>query len=59
MDADERKLDWIKRLYEGYYNTNQDVEVFSKEFFYAVGEILSGKQLKELKLESLILEEIL
>ncbi len=59
MGADEQKLDWIQRLYEGYYNTDQDAEVFAKEFFYAVGEILSGKQLRELKLEFLILEEIL
>lgn len=59
MDADEQKLDWIQRLYEGYYNTDQDAEVFAKEFFYVVGEILSGKQLKDLKLKFLILEEIL
>ncbi len=59
MDADEQKLDWIQRLYEGYYNTDQDLELFSKEFFYAVGEILSGKQLNDLKLKFLILEEIL
>ena len=29
MDADEQKLDWIQRLYEGYYNTDQDAEVFA------------------------------
>ena len=59
MNADEQKLDWIQRLYAGYYNTNQDAEVFAKDFFYAIGEILSGKQLKDLKLKFLVLEEIL
>jgi hypothetical protein len=31
------------------YNTDQNAEVFVKEFFYAVGEIPSGKQLKDLQ----------
>jgi len=59
MIADTKKLDAIQRLYEGYFNTDQDTELFSKEFYYAVGEILKGKNLKDLKLQFLILEEIL
>lgn len=55
----KQKLDWIKRLYEGYYNTGQATETFSTEFFYSIGELLSGTQLKDLKLNYLILEEIL
>ncbi len=59
MSTQAERLDWIQRLYEGYFNTDQDTELFSKEFYYAVGEILSGKSLKDLKLQFLILEEIL
>jgi hypothetical protein len=59
MTTDPEKLDAIQRLYEGYFNTDQDTELFSKEFYYAVGDILSGKNLKDLKLQFLILEEIL
>lgn len=55
----KQKIDWIKRLYEGYYNTGQNTDKFSKEFFYSIGELLSGKQLKDLELKFLILEEIL
>jgi hypothetical protein len=53
------KLDMIKMLNDGYFNTDQDVETFAVEFYYAVGELLSCKQLKELPLKFLILEEIL
>ncbi len=59
MGADGGRLNGIRRLYEGYYNTNQDAEVFAKEFYYAVGEILSGKELQDLKLHFVLLEEIL
>jgi hypothetical protein len=59
MTPDPEKLDAIRKLHEGYFNTDQDTDLFSKEFYYAVGEILSGKNLKDLKLRFLILEEIL
>lgn len=59
MDTKVQQLDWIYKLYEGYFNTDQDTELFTKEFYYAVGEILQGKDLKDLKLQFLILEEIL
>lgn len=52
------KTEMIFRLYEGFFNTDQDTEEFAEEFFYAVGDILYGKQLKDLKLEHLKLEEI-
>lgn len=55
----EQKLDAIQRLYEGYFNTDQDTGTFAGEFFSAVGEILSGKELKDLNLKFLILDEIL
>jgi hypothetical protein len=54
-----QKLDWIQRLYEGYYNTDQSSELFAEEFFFAVGEILEGKKLADLELRFLILKEIL
>lgn len=49
----------IRLLYKGYFNTDQDIGEFSSEFYNAVGELLSGKKLHELKLEKLILNEIL
>ncbi len=54
-----QKLDWIQRLYEGYYNTDQSPGLFAEEFFFAVGEILEGKKLEDLELKFLILKEIL
>lgn len=56
--SEEQILDSIQRLYEGYFNTDQDVEVFAKEFYQSVGELLSGKKLKDLKLKFLIVEEV-
>jgi len=58
IEQERRKLEQIQRLYEGYFNTDQDVGVFAAEFYQAVGDILSGKQLKDLKLQFIILEEI-
>ncbi len=59
MTTNPEKLDAIQRLYTGYFNTDQDTDLFSKEFYHAVGEILQGKKLKDLKLQFLILGEIL
>lgn len=59
MDTKAQQLDWIYKLYEGYFNTDQDTELFAKEFYYAVGEIIQGKDLKDLKLQFLVLKEIL
>lgn len=52
------KLENIKTLYEGYFNTNQDTELFAEEFYYAIGELLQGKQLKRLELKHLNVEEL-
>lgn len=52
------KLVIIKKLYEGYYNTNQYPEEFAVEFFYTIGEILQGKELKDLDLKYLLVEEL-
>jgi hypothetical protein len=52
-------LETIKKLYTGYYNTGQDTEEFAVEFFYTVGEIMQGKELKNLDLKYLIVEELL
>lgn len=53
-----KKLDIIKAIYTGYYNTGQNTETFAEEFFYTVGEILSGKELKDLDLKYLNMEDI-
>lgn len=53
------QLDLIKKIYTGYFNTGQDTETFVKEFFYTVGNILSGKELKDLDLKYLNVEELL
>lgn len=39
---DEEKLQLINIFYECYFNTNQDTDVFSEEFFYLVGNIKDG-----------------
>lgn len=56
---DGQKLNAIRLLYEGYFNTDQDVEEFAAEFFHAIGDILSGIELKYLDLKFLNLDEIL
>ncbi len=56
---DHHMLKAIRLLYEGYFNTDQDAELFAPEFYQAVGEILAGKSLPDLKLTHLILSEII
>jgi len=51
-------LENIRQLYLGYYNTDLNTEEFAEEFFYAVGELLEGKSLRELKLKHLKVEEL-
>jgi hypothetical protein len=48
----------IQRLYEGYFNTDQDTDLFAREFFYAVGEILGGKPLEQLDLRYILKEDL-
>lgn len=48
----------IARLYEGYFNTDQDTDLFAREFFYAVGEILGGKSLQHLDLRYILKEDL-
>jgi len=50
----EGRLAAIERLYKMYFNTDQDAEDFGEEFFFAVGETLSGKPLEELVLKKLV-----
>jgi hypothetical protein len=52
------RLAQITALHEGYFNTDQGVEVFAREFFFSVGEILEGKDLKDLRLKFLDLGDI-
>jgi hypothetical protein len=58
MTTIEEKLGLIKKLYRGYYNTDQPASLFGEEFFYSVGEVLDGKQLSDLKLKYLIVAEL-
>ncbi|MDD5615025.1 MAG: hypothetical protein PHH85_02350 [Candidatus Methanoperedens sp.] len=51
--TDAEKFLAIKKLYLDYYNTNQDVSVFTDEFYFAVGELLNGKKREDLKLKYL------
>ena len=57
-DGKEKVLENIRKLCQGYYNTDQDTEGFAEEFFYAVGELLNGKSLRDLKLNHLKVEEL-
>lgn len=52
-------LETIKKLYTGYYNTGQNTKEFAVEFFYTVGEVLQGKELKDLDLKYLNMEDML
>ena len=45
----------IQFLYDSYFNTDLDLEDFSGEFYFLIGELLSGKNIKEL--ESAVLPE--
>ena len=54
-----KTLETIQKIYEGYYNTGQNTEEFAVEFFYTVGEILQGKELKDLDLKYLNMEDML
>ena len=54
-----KQIDTIQKIYTGYFNTNQAPDVFTEEFFYTVGEILSGKELKDLDLKYLNMKDIL
>ncbi len=54
----DRRFDSIQRLYEGYFNADQGAEIFAGEFYFSVGEILSGKELKNLKLQFLNMEDL-
>ena len=56
--SDTGKLNAIFALYEGYFNTDQDIEVFAKEFYNLVGEVFSGRSLKQLSAKYLILDEL-
>lgn len=48
----------IARLYEGYFNTDQDTSLFAREFFYAVGEMLGSKTLEQLDLRYILKEDL-
>lgn len=58
VSGKEKVLENIQKLYLGYYNTNQDTREFAEEFFYAVGELLNGKSLRDLKLNHLKVDEL-
>lgn len=59
VNIELNKLLTIQKLYRGYYDTGQNTEEFAVEFFYTIGEILQGKELKDLDLKYLIVEELL
>lgn len=46
----------IEEIRQGYYNTNQDTDLFAPEFFYIVGEIMNGNA--PIELEFLLLKEM-
>ena len=56
---DLQALETIKKLYTGYYNTGQNTEEFAEEFFYTIGEVLQGKELKNLNLKYLNMKDML
>lgn len=58
-DAKLKTLKTIQKIYTGYYNTGQNTELFAEEFFYTIGEILKGKELKDLDLKYLNMKDIL
>ncbi len=39
----------IQFLYDSYFNTDLDLEDFSGEFYFFVGELLKGKSIEDLK----------
>lgn len=45
----------IQFLYDSYFNTDLNVEDFSGEFYFLIGELLSGKNIEDL--ESAVLPE--
>ncbi len=55
---DAGMLGLIRKLYQGYYNTNLDTEIFTTEFYYLIGEVLKGKKLGDLKAKYLKLDEL-
>ena len=54
-----KTLETIRKIYTGYYNTGQNTELFTEEFFYTIGEILQGKELKDLDLKYLNMKDML
>ena len=47
-------LEMMSHLYSCYYDTNQDTEVFAKEFYYLFGTILHDKSEFPISLEFLV-----
>lgn len=56
--ADAGVLGFIRKLYQGYYNTNLDTEIFTTEFYYLIGEVFKGKKLGDLKAKYLKLDKL-
>jgi len=44
----DETLESIKKLYTAFYNTDRSTLSFAGEFFYMVGDLISGKKLSEL-----------
>lgn len=44
LEADQRKLEWIKYFEDAYGNTDQDTVLYGPEFVIVVRNILAGKR---------------